>query len=226
MATIKRARTLNDGEFTRLIKITRATVRYPDRDVLVLMFGHHVGLRVTETSRITVADVIQANGKIRSEMSLRAAVTKGCRQRCAYLVTKPLLAALEAYISYRIERDIGMELVTSKYRGLIPNQPLVFSGRGAALSQNTKRRILASGERKDFKACDSLQSHLTKLYKKAGLDASSHSGRRSFATRVLAKSGSLEVVATLLGHASADDVSSRYCDVSQDTLREMFAAAI
>ena len=85
MAQEKRALRLNAGQFTRLIKITRATSRYADRDVLVLMLGHHCGLRVTEISRITVADVMLASGKLRQEVSLREAVTKGCRQRCTYL---------------------------------------------------------------------------------------------------------------------------------------------
>ena len=148
MQNVKRAQPLNAGQYSRLIKITRATSRYSERDVLVLALGHHCGLRVTEISRITVSDVMQASGKLRTEISLREAVTKGCRQRCAYLVTKPLIEALEAYLSFRIEHDVGMDLGTSKYRGLLPNQPLVYSARGAAMSQNTKRRVLESGEQK------------------------------------------------------------------------------
>lgn len=53
-----RAATLHKGEFQRLIKITRATSKLPDRDVLVLMLGHKAGLRITEISRITIADVM------------------------------------------------------------------------------------------------------------------------------------------------------------------------
>jgi site-specific recombinase XerD len=214
----KRAQTLNQGEFARLIKITRATVRYPDRDVLVLMLGHHVGMRVTEISRITVADVMLANGKLRSEISLREAVTKGCRQRCAYLATKPLVDALEAYLSYRIAHGIGTELDAAKYRGLLPHQPLIYGARGAALSQNTKRRVLESGEQKDYKACDS-------LLMRTGIKGSSHSGRRTFAGKVLASTGDMEIVAGLLGHASIE-CSQRYINVIPDTLSAMFADAL
>ncbi len=42
MAEEKRALRLNAGQFTRLIKITRATSRYAERDVLVLMLGHQL----------------------------------------------------------------------------------------------------------------------------------------------------------------------------------------
>lgn len=186
MAQEKRALRLNAGQFTRLIKITRATSRYADRDVLVLMLGHHCGLRVTEISRITIADVMQASGKLRQEVSLREAVTKGCRQRCTYLSSHSLIEALEGYLAFRLANDIGAELDAIRYRGLLPHQPLIYSGRGAALSQNTKRRTLETGEQRDYRACDSLQAHITILYKRAGIKGSSHSGRRGFAGKVLA----------------------------------------
>lgn len=192
----KRALRLDAGQFNRLIKITRATSRYPERDVLVLMLGHHTGMRVTEISRITIGDVMHASGKSREEVSLREAVTKGCRQRCVYLSSKALIHSLNEYIQFRIERDIGIEHGDMRYRKLLPNQPLIYSARGAGLSQNTKRRTLDSGERRDYKACDSLQSHVTTLYKRAGIKGSSHSGRRGFASKVLAATGDMDTVAT------------------------------
>lgn len=225
MAEEKRALRLNAGQFTRLIKITRATSRYPERDVLVLFLGHHGGLRVTEVSRITVADVMQASGKLRQEVSLREAVTKGCRQRCTYLSSRGLINALEGYLAYRLTHDIGTELDATRFRGLLPHQPLIYSGRGAALSQNTKRRVLETGERRDYRACDSLQAHVTILYKRAGIKGSSHSGRRGFAGKVLAATGDMETVATLLGHSSID-CSQRYVDVDPATMYAMFADAV
>ena len=53
MPEITRAKTLHQGQFNRLIKITQATSRYPERDVLVLILGHHCGMRITEISRLT-----------------------------------------------------------------------------------------------------------------------------------------------------------------------------
>lgn len=221
----KRALRLNAGQFVRLIKVTRATSRYADRDVLVLILGHHTGMRVTEISRITVADVMQVSGKLRQEVSLREAVTKGCRQRCAYLSSQDLVDALEGYLAYRLAHGIGTELDATRYRGLLPHQPLIHSGRGAALSQNTKRRTLETGERRDYQACDSLQSHITRLYKRAGIKGSSHSGRRGFAGKILASTGDMDAVRVLLGHQSLD-CSQRYIDVNPGTLEAMFAAAV
>lgn len=226
MPQVNRAKTLHQGQFTRLIKITQATSRYPERDVLVLMLGHHCGMRITEISRLTVADVMHASGKLRSEVSMREAITKGCRQRCAFLVSKPAIQALEAYLQYRIVRGIGSAYVTGQYRGLLPHQPLVYSSRGDGMSQNTKRRVLETGERRDYRACDSLQAHVTKLYQRAGIKGgSSHSGRRTFASKVLATTGDMETVAQLLGHSSID-CSQRYVDVDEGILYDMFANAL
>ena len=94
------------------------------------------------------------------------------------------------------------------------------------MSQNTKRRVLETGEARDYRACDSLQAHVTKLYQRAGIKGgSSHSGRRTFASKVLATTGDMETVAQLLGHTSID-CSQRYVDVDQDTLEAMFAKAL
>ena len=192
----------------------------------MLMLGHKAGLRITEISRITVADVMFPSGKLRQEISMRAAVTKGCRPRSAFIVHKQLVAALEAYLQYRLARGIGTELGGAKYRGLLPHQPVIYSARGAPMQQNTKRRTLDTGERKDYRACDSLQSHVTKLYKLAGIvGGSSHSGRRTFASKVLAATGDFDKVALLLGHTSIE-VSQRYIDVREGTLRAMFSDAV
>ena len=221
-----RAVTLHKGEFQRLIKITKATSKLPERDVLVLMLGHKAGMRVTEISRLTIADVMFPSGKLREEVSMRAAITKGCRPRSAFIVHKQLVEALEDYLQHRMDRGIGMELGGIKYRGLLPHQPVIYSARGAPMQQNTKRRTLETGARKDYRACDSLQAHVSKLYKRAGVaGASSHSGRRTFAGKVLAATGDFDKVALLLGHTSID-ITQRYIDVREDTLRAMFADAV
>ena len=161
-----------------------------------------------------------------TESSLREAITKGCRQRCAYLVSKPAIEALERCLEYRIEKGVGLAFEAGPHRGLLPYQPLIYSSRGDGMSQNTKRRMLETGERRDYKACDSLQAHVTKLYQRAGIKGgSSHSGRRTFAGRVLATTGDMDTVAQLLGHTSID-CSQRYVDLDQAVLKAMFMDAL
>ncbi|HEX7909084.1 MAG TPA: tyrosine-type recombinase/integrase [Paraburkholderia sp.] len=75
------------------------------------------------------------------------------------------------------------------------------------------------------KAADSLQSYVTGLYRAAGLGAgySSHTGRRTFASRLMANEHSLETVQILLGHAHLDHLSP-YLAVSKRDQREAVAA--
>jgi integrase/recombinase XerD len=82
------------------------------------------------------------------------------------------------------------------------------------------------GQAVDYLACDSLQAHVTKLYKDAGIrGGSSHSGRRSFASNLLTRGHEIEMVQQLLGHAELDHVMP-YPEVSQKTLRDMFATVL
>ena len=73
------ATTLKPGQIRHLLRVTTATSRHPERDCLVLLLGITCGMRVTEIAQIEVQDVLFPSGLIRQEVSLRAAITKGCR---------------------------------------------------------------------------------------------------------------------------------------------------
>lgn len=45
--------------------------RYPERDILVLLLGIHIGMRVSEIAQVEVGDFLFASGKLRQEGSLR-----------------------------------------------------------------------------------------------------------------------------------------------------------
>jgi site-specific recombinase XerD len=80
-----------------------------------------------------------------------------------------------------------------------------------------------AGEPVDYLACDSLQSHVTKLYRDAGIrGGSSHSGRRTMASRLVQQGAAVETVQLLLGHTELDHVRP-YLQVSPQRLEQMFA---
>jgi len=224
MPIIKRAVVLTAAQIRHLIRVTEVDSRQPERDIVVLLLGHATGLRISETAQITVADLFFKNGRLRNEASVRGAISKGNRQRCIYLTSARLIAAIDRYAAYRLANGIGITMDAS-YRGLQPHQPFVMTRREARFSMNLKRRISESGERVDYWAADALQSYVTQLYQRAGLKGSSHSGRCSFASKILAKSADMEVVATLLGHADID-MAMRYVEVDQAILRQAFIEAI
>lgn len=71
-----------------------------------------------------------------------------------------------------------------------------------------KHQMLDSGP-EVYRACDSLQQTISRLYKQAGItQGSSHSGRRSLSAKVLAATGDVETVQMILGHSDLDQVIS------------------
>ncbi|SDG77348.1 MULTISPECIES: site-specific integrase [unclassified Duganella] len=217
------AAVLKSGQYRHLLRVTKATSRDPERDVLVLLLGIHTGMRVSEIAQIEVGDVLFPSGAIRSEVSLRASITKGLRQRCIYPTNRDLVAAIDDYLALRVERRLRMSEDPKRYRGLRPDSALVLTFKGYRYSMNTKRRINQAGQQVDYAACDALQAHVTKLYRDAGIKGgTSHSGRRTMASRLLANGVELSTVQLMLGHAELDHVDP-YLDVSPAQLREAFA---
>lgn len=158
------ATSLQPGQIRHLLRVTAATSRHPERDTLVLLLGLTAGMRVTEIAQIEVQDVLFPSGSLREEISLRAAITKGCRQRCIYLSHAKAIDAIDQYLSYRAVRRLRTTSEPSRYRGLEPASKLILTHKGYKFHLNTKRRVSWAGEPVDYLACDSLQSHVTKLY--------------------------------------------------------------
>ena len=216
------ATVLRPGQYRHLLRATKATSRCPERDILVLLLGIHTGMRVSEIAQVEVGDFLFASGKLRQEVSLRAVVTKGCRQRCIYPTNRDLMAALEDGLAVRIERRWRMSDDPKRFRGLRPDSKLILTFKRYKYSMNCKRRINDAGEQIDYMACDALQSQVTKLYRDAGINGSSHSGRRTMASRLLAQGHDLETIQLMLGHADLECVDP-YLEVSKERLRQAFA---
>lgn len=116
---------------------------------MVLMLGRTCAMRVTEITRVLVEDVLLPCGAVRGEVLLRAAITKGCRQRCVFLTHEETRQALDSYIEWRWAKGFGTELDRRRYRGLSPAMPLIVTRRGGAFALNRKPRTLAGGDVQD-----------------------------------------------------------------------------
>ena len=131
---------------------------------------------------------------------------------------------MERYREYRVAHSLGATLDRTRYRGLHADLPLVLSRKGYPYALNKKRRPDETGAITEYWAADSLQAYVTGLYKAAGTAGSSYSGRRTFATRLLAKGADIEKVQLLLGHEGIDQ-TRRYIDVDAAVLQRAFEDA-
>ncbi|MDS9770469.1 tyrosine-type recombinase/integrase [Pseudomonas aeruginosa] len=181
-------------------------------------------MRVTELALLEVGDVLYPSGAIRPEVYLRAEITKGCRARNVYLTQPKCLASIEQWIGVRLRRGWGVSS-EGDYRGLRADSRLVMTHKGQAFELAFKHRELESGT-VVYRACDALQQAISRLYRQAGIKlGSSHSGRRSLAARVLAATGDVETVQTILGHQHLDH-SKPYLTVDQETIRRAYELAL
>lgn len=188
------AKTLNEKEL-KLLLLYVATRKYGVRDRALLAMTHFAGMRIGEVAAVRVCDVLAADGTVKDEIRLSPSQTKGKRGRTVVLSEK-LRKELLNYLQWRFATK---QLIAITYSDVM-QKPLFFTQKREGFSANT--------------AC----THLYNLYKAAGFEgASSHSGRRSFATK-LAQSTSMRTLQELLGHRSIQ-TTARYCDVTEDMKR-------
>jgi integrase/recombinase XerD len=102
-------------------------------------------------------------------------------------------------LSSRVGNEIEDYLSDATHRG--HSLPLISSQRNRRAFSNVTLSML-------FK----------EIYESAGIRTSSHSGRRTFATRLNAKGVGMRTIQKLMGHRHIG-TTALYCEVSDDTLR-------
>ena len=218
------AAALRPGQLRHGISVASITGRQPIRDVMLLWLTHSTSVRVTELASIEIRDLLHPSGQMREEVYLRAAITKHSRPRTIYLTHSKTRNAVEAWLDYRRSRGWGLSS-DPEYRGFRPDERLVLTHKGRAFELARKTRLLTTGPH-EYRCCDALQQLMSRLYRQAGIKgSSSHSGRRTLAAKVLAKTGQIEVVQLLLSHSEPDHVWP-YLDVRPDVIRLTFMVAL
>lgn len=116
-------------------------------------------------------------------------IAKGCLPRCVYLSHAKTVEVFERYVEWRYRRG--------------------------------QRRVNFEGEFMTYQAADSLRSYASGLNRAAVLWAGvgAITGRRTFASRLMANGHSFEAVQLLLGRAHLDHAAP-YLDVSAQEQRE------
>lgn len=189
------ARTLSDKELNLLLLYIN-TRKHAARDRAMVLMTHWAGMRIGEVAAVRIKDVLAADGTIKAELGLTAEQTKGKRGRTVVLADK----LRKELLNYLRVRFCYMEL-TALANSASYSLPLFSTQKRSGFNANT--------------AC----YHFHMLYKAAGIaGASSHSGRRSFLTKLSSKSVPLRVLMELAGHRQAQ-TTMRYCDVSADMKR-------
>ncbi len=168
------ARVLNDRELNRVINLVRQQP-HAKRNIALLYFSFGLGLRAKEMAALKLRHVLDEDGYILEEINLTGSMTKGNKQRHVYLTSSKVVAAVCDFIDERKEKE----------GSLFNREAALFkSQKGSSFSPNT------------------LQQLFHRMFKDAKLQgASSHSGRRTFATTLIEKGVDIKAVSTLMGHS-------------------------
>jgi integrase/recombinase XerD len=179
---MRQAQTLNEAQLRRVIHYCRSR-RHPIRDETIILVSFYAGLRAKEIAALTVGNIFDEDGAVRTQFILSAQQSKGGQTRTVYL-NQRLRKALREYGDYIRLAD--------------PQHPLFASQKGGHFSANTMCQLFLD------------------IYKAIGLkDASSHSGRRTYITRLANKGVGVRLLAALAGHSHIS-TTQRYIDVNSD----------
>jgi len=172
MAREGKAKVLTEAEFKRLLIVAKNSPM-STRNVAMIFCSFGLGLRSKEISSLSIKDIADSSFKLLDEINLKRNMTKGEKQRAVYLSNKKIREALQNHLDNLRENNT------------LPSLPLFQTQR--------KQRFSANVMQKWFKD----------LYDKAGIHgASSHSGRRTFITRLIEHGADIKAVSKLAGHSS------------------------
>jgi integrase/recombinase XerD len=194
--SMSQARVLTERELRKVLNFCN-TQPHAARNRAMLLCTHQAGMRVGEVAALRICDVLAADGAILEEISLSANQTKGNNSRTV-LVPKKLRDELENYLQQRFGlKDLLAVTYTDTQRALFPTQ------------KNPKRGFTAN----------TLCQLFHKIYKSSQMTgATSHSGRRTFITKLADKGVGVRVLMALAGHKSIA-TTQRYIELNPTVMK-------
>lgn len=126
---MKQARVPTETEFRRLVAVV-SQGRHGLRNRVALMLSYLAGLRVGEIAALEWGDFFDVDGKVREQLRLSAAVTKGEHARAIFL-------------NARLRREIE-QFRTSLSAASAASQPLLITQKRTRFSANTLCQLMRS----------------------------------------------------------------------------------
>lgn len=193
---MSQARVLTERELRKVLAHC-TTQPHSARNRAMLLCTHMSGMRCKEVAALRICDVLGGDGQVLEEISLSAVQTKGSRARTV-LVPRKLRDELTVYLQQRFGlKDLLAVTHTDTQHALFPTQ------------KNPKRGFTAN----------TLCQLFHKLYRDAQMTgATSHSGRRTFITRLADKGVGVRVLMALAGHQNIA-TTQRYIELNPTVMK-------
>ena len=124
---MRQAQTLNEAQLRRVIHYCRSR-RHPIRDETIILLSFYAGLRAKEIAALTVGNVFDEDGDVRTQFILSAQQSKGGQTRTVYLNQRLRKALREYGRLHTPRRSTASAVCQSKGRSLLSqhNVPAVL----------------------------------------------------------------------------------------------------
>ncbi len=166
------------------------------RNYLIVILSHLCGLRAKELASLKVSDV-WVGGKVVETLRLIGSYTKGGKHRDIPLINRKVVDAIQKHIINQMEM---------RGQFVEPSSALFRSQKGKFFSPNTMAQLIK------------------RIYADAGFNnASSHSGRRKFATTLIESGADINCVKLLMGHSSIQ-TTARYFSTNPNRLANLMGS--
>lgn len=177
----KQAPTLSQDELDSVLNHCEGTHKLRDKSIILI--SHTMGLRAKELAALRIGDVLdKRKGTLKEIIQLERSQTKGKKARKVPLLDDYTREILVAYIE---ERRNSWEIVTDE-------SPLFRS----------QKSHVKVGEDQGYFSANSMQRLIRHIYIRAGVKASSHSGRRTYASTLIQSGVDIHRIMVLMGHSS------------------------
>ena len=189
--TMAQARVLTERELRKVLNYCN-TQPHSARNRAMLLCTHLAGMRCKEVAALRICDVLATDGAVKEEIALSATQTKGNKARTVLMPKK------QQYLQQLFGiTNLQAVAMTDTQRALFPTQ------------KNPQRGFTAN----------TLCQLFHKIYKDAQMDgATSHSGRRTFITKLADKGVGVRVLMALAGHKSIA-TTQRYIELNPTVMK-------
>ncbi len=159
------------------------------RNQVILLVSHFLGLRAKELASLKVSDLYDLNRQVLKDT---------IRLVAAYTKGGKFR---EVYLVDPTLKELILKYLLNERSPLSPSEALFRSQKGLGFTADTMQKLL--------KNC----------YKKAGIVASSHTGRRSFATNLIDNGADIYSIKLLMGHSTIE-TTQEYFSSNPNKLKE------
>ena len=187
------ARPLKLEEYQHVIKTLPSVSSDPLRDIAIISVSYRVGLRAMEICGLTLKDIIDPVGNLRTRVTLRKKTTKGMKGGVAFFEHEEVLSHLHDYIVQK------RSTITTEYDNLF------ISRKSTPFHPGSMSRLIST------------------LYKKCGLvdGYQSHSGRKGLAKLLNENNYNVFNIQKALRHSNVETTIKHYISVDEDVLANM-----